>query len=111
MQHRGEILEAAVRKSGIPLTRIVEKLGKSRKWIYNQFEISDVPLDIILDIGKVIHHDFSREIDELNLSVWKKSLSAVDEDEKTYEGNEALYWKNKYLALLEEFNEYLKKHS
>ena len=67
MQHRGEILEAAVRKSGIPLTRIVEKLGKSRKWIYNQFEISDVPLDILIDVGKVIHHDFSHEIDELNL--------------------------------------------
>lgn len=111
MQHRGEILEAAVRKSGIPLTRIVEKLGKSRKWIYNQFEISDVPLDILIDVGKVIHHDFSQEIDELNLTVLKKTLSAVDDANNTYEGNEVLFWKNKYLSLLEEFNEYLKKHS
>ncbi|MEX1189912.1 MAG: hypothetical protein WED33_11685 [Bacteroidia bacterium] len=99
----------AVRKSGIPLTRIVDKLGKSRKWIYNQFEMPDVPLDIIIEIGKVIHHDFTFDIDELNSASKSKSLSEVDE-ERNYEGNEVHYWKNKYLSLLEEFNSYLKRH-
>ena len=34
MEHRGEIIEKAIRNSGMPLTSIARKIGKSRQWIY-----------------------------------------------------------------------------
>jgi len=95
MQHKGEIVEKAVRQSGIPFTKIVKRLGKSRKWIYNAFENPQLSLDIILEIGKIIHYDFSNEIKELN------SNNSVNETRPLY--NEVEYWKNKYLHLLEEY--------
>ena len=95
MQHKGEIVEKAVRQSGIPLTKLVGRLGKSRKWIYNAFENPQLSLDVILEIGKIIHYDFSNEIKELN------SNNSVNETRPIF--NEVEYWKNKYLYLLEEY--------
>jgi hypothetical protein len=99
MQHRGEILQKAVRRSGIPLSKVARGVGKSRTWLYNQFDNKDVPLDILLEIGKLIHHDFSVEIDAFN-----RISGRVDEDEEEYRAGTAEYWKNKYLTLLEQFN-------
>lgn len=95
MQHKGEIVEKAVRQSGIPLTKIVLRLGKSRKWLYNAFENPHLSIDYILEIGKVIHFDFSYEIKELSTV---KVLSKLDQ-----EPSEVEFWKNKYLNLLEEY--------
>jgi hypothetical protein len=110
MQHRGEILELAVRKSGIPLTRIVSRLGKSRRWLYNQFENPNVALDILYDIGKIIHHDFSKNIPSIS-ALTTAFNSGTDEDPEIYANPQARYWKNKYMALLEDYNEHLKRTS
>jgi hypothetical protein len=99
MQHKGEIVEKAVRQSGIPFTKIVKRLGKSRKWIYNAFENPQLSLDVILEIGKIIHYDFSNEIKELNLN------NSVNETRPIY--NEVEFWKNKYLLLLEDYKKLL----
>jgi len=102
MQHRGEIVEKAVRQSGYPLTKLVSRLGKSRRWIYNAFENAQLPLDHILRIGKIIHHDFSEEIDEL------KGVSLQSEESFTTPyaspSKDAAYWQAKYYALLEKYN-------
>lgn len=111
MQHRGELLKAAVKESGVPITRIVKHLGRSRKWLYNQFEISHVPLDILLDVGRIIHHDFMPELKELNTKGVQRPYSLVDEEDSLKLEEEAKFWKNKYLDLLEEFNEYLKQNA
>ena len=100
-QHKGEIVERAVRQSGIPLTKIVHRLGRSRKWIYNAFENPQLSIDYILEIGKIIHHDFSDEIKEL------LSTTMCEKETITFKEN-AEYWKTKYLNLLEEYNELLK---
>jgi predicted transcriptional regulator len=103
MQHRGEIVEKAVRQSGLPLTRLTKQLGKSRRWIYHAFENPALSIDTVLEIGKIIHYDFSDEIDEL------KRYAAVlhDSSRPQYypnEENSVEYWKNKYLHLLEKYN-------
>ena len=56
-------------------------------------------LDLILQIGNIIHFDFTQEINALNAL---RNNKHVD-----YENS--IYWENKYLTLLEKFNEY--KHS
>ena len=96
MQQKGEIVEKAVRQSGIPFTKIVKRLGKSRKWIYNAFENPQLSIDYILEIGNAIHYDFTNEIKELS-----SNPKVVSEPKPTYQ--DAEYWKNKYLHLLEEY--------
>jgi predicted transcriptional regulator len=106
MQHRGEILKEAIYKSGIPITELAKRMGKSRRWMYLMFENSTVSLDIVLQIGKLIHHDFTDEIKEFN------STSTIVNEPPTIYAKEAPvadYWKDKYLRLLEEYNLLLKQ--
>ena len=111
MQHKGEILEKAVRESGMPLTKLTKKLSKSRRWIYNAFENPNVSIDYILEIGKIIHHDFSEDIEEVRKYrtmarfMHLENVSEVDSNEKQTPD----YWKNKYLKLLEKYNQLLER--
>jgi len=105
MQHRGEIIKAAVYKSGFPITELAKRLGKSRRWIYLMFENNSVSLDLVLQIGKIIHYDFASEIKEFSPTqkLYKDSSINSELEEESIE-----FWKNKYLKLLEEYNELLK---
>ena len=105
MQHRGEIIKIAVYKSGFSISELAKRLGKSRRWMYLMFENNSVSLDIVLQIGKIIHHDFSDTIKELSTSL------KVNESPTAYEkeGISTDYWKDKYLKLLEEYNLLLKQ--
>jgi len=108
MQHRGEIVRKAIYQSGMSITLIAKKIGKSRRWMYQMFENSNISLDLVLQIGIIIHYDFSEEIREINYT-----KSNLQDNQPTYTklGNEQVeYWKNKYLLLLEEYNELLKKN-
>ena len=105
MQHRGEIVERAIRQSGYPISAIAKKIGKSRRWMYLMFDNTQVDIETILTIGNIIHHDFSDEIKELN----SINPNSVGDPENPYNNQSKEYWKNKYLKLLEDYNELLKK--
>ena len=105
MQHRGEIIREAIYKSGYPITELAKRLGKSRRWMYLLFENSNVSLDIVLQVGKIIHHDFTNEIKEIESSIKAVNYSDIDYGKESLS---AEYWKNKYLKLLEEYHEILK---
>jgi len=108
MQHRGEIIRKAVYDSGYTITEIAKSIGKSRKWMYLMFDNSNVSLDIVLKIGKIIHYDFSQEIKEFSsFSTRINSTTTSGENDET----SPEYWKNKYLRLLEEYNELLKANT
>lgn len=109
MQHKGEIVERAVRQSGFPLTQLTKRLGKSRRWIYDAFQNANLSIDYILEIGKIIHHDFRGDITELSYYVYPDAVTVADkgpEDEQS-----VTFWKDKYLALLEKYNELLEKQN
>jgi hypothetical protein len=105
MQHRGEIVERAIRQSGYPISAIAKKLGKSRRWMYLMFDNAQIDLETILAIGNIIHHDFSGEIKELG----SVNGNTFQDPENQYNNQTKEYWKNKYLKLLEDYNELLKK--
>ncbi len=109
MQHKGEIVEHIVRQSGYSLTRLTKQLGKSRRWIYNAFENPHLSIDHILEIGRVIHYDFSLDIEELKR--YRQVSSDVENRYTNTDENTVDYWKNKYLILLEKHNELLEKHT
>jgi hypothetical protein len=103
MQHRGEIIKEAIYKSGYPITELAKRMGKSRRWVYLLFENPTVLIDTILQIGIIIHYDFSNQIEGLNsqtLTLREPFPNFLKEED---------YWKNKYLKLLEDYNELLKK--
>ena len=101
MQHRGEIIKEAVYKSGFPITELAKRMGKSRRWVYLLFDNPTVSIDTVLQIGAIIHYDFSNEIETIKPHVLNDSAINYSKEE--------VYWKNKYLKLLEEYNELLKK--
>ncbi len=111
MQHKGEIIESAVRASGYSITKLAKALGKSRRWVYQIFESSNVSIDYILQIGRVIHHDFSEDIKELKTYRIRMVDQLFQEPSHPFdsETKEAEYWKNKYLVILEKYNELLQK--
>jgi hypothetical protein len=103
MQHRGELVEKAVRESGFPIAELARRMKKSRRHIYNLFENPHLSLDEISQIGKIIHYDFSELFTEVS-----KSKSLVEEPAAIY-GDSAAYWKDKYITLLEKYNALLEK--
>ncbi len=109
MQHKGEIIEKVIRASGFPITKLAKKLGKSRKWVYLQFENSNVSIDHILEIGAIIHHDFSNDIKELKKYRILQEIQSAKQSETSYKSKlaEIEVWKNKYLELLEKYNHLL----
>lgn len=106
MKHRGEIVEAAVRKSGITLTALANRLHKSRRHIYNLFDQANISLDVIIRIGEIIHYDFSDDIDELKSDDFKIQK---DNDDEYRDMQKSIYWKDKYLVLLEKYNSLLER--
>lgn len=105
MQHRGEIVERAIRQSGYPISSIAKKLGRSRRWMYLMFDNTQVDLETVMSIGNIIHHDFSDEIKELG----SMNNHSFEDPENPYSNQSKEYWKNKYLKLLEDYNELLKR--
>lgn len=105
MAHRGEIVEQAVRKSGVPIATIAKRLGKSRRWMYLMFDNPDVPIEMIARIGQIIYYDFHEDLPALFPK--GQIFSELPITYKPFESAE--YWKNKYFSLLEEHNTLLKK--
>ena len=110
MKHRGEIIEKVVRESGIPISIIAKSLKKSRQFVYNIFGNPNVPVDIIVLIGKITHHDFSQEFKDLIVAPKKykvvPSTETLNEDDQN---NDANHWRTKYLEVLEKYNQLLQE--
>ena len=70
------------------------------------FDNTQIDLEMIMAIGNIIHHDFSDEIKELGAII---NANTFADPENTYNNQTKEYWKNKYLKLLEDYNDLLKK--
>lgn len=109
MKHRGEIVDNAIRKSGMSVTAIAKALGTSRTSLYRWLEDPNLSLDTVFKIGKVINHDFSEYIKELpSLKVEEPQVSYKNGTREKVsitielDGTEETI--NKWLRLLPEIN-------
>src|SRR6476620_5684618 len=59
MPHQGEILQEAIKNSGISITRIVDELGITRPNIYRKFKEDTLDYGFVQRVGEIINHDFS----------------------------------------------------
>ncbi|WP_380266582.1 helix-turn-helix domain-containing protein [Hymenobacter caeli] len=123
MPHQGEILQEAIKNSGISITRIVEEMGITRPTIYRKFKDETIDYNFVKRVGDVIGHDFANDFTSLqqsslsfvsnttrvtnNTPVTSRvtSLQAVDNDAS----KQLLALQTKYIALLEAYNELLLK--
>lgn len=123
MPHQGEILQEAIKSSGISITRIVEELGITRPTIYRKFKDETVDYSFVKRIGDIINHDFSTDF----TAVQQSALSFVTLQPKPSVTNnvtsrvtptlitdpdqskQLLALQIKYIALLEAYNELLLK--
>ena len=65
MVSRGEIVEKVVRASGYTISGLASRLKISRTQLYDDFTNPDMPLDRIVAIGKILHHDFSEDFKDI----------------------------------------------
>ena len=123
MPHQGEILQEAIKNSGISITRIVEELGITRPTIYRKFKEETLDYNIVKRIGEIINHDFSIDITVVQqsslpfvTSVIRPTVTNSVTPRVTQLPNadndspkQLLILQSKYIALLEAYNELLLK--
>jgi len=82
-QHRGEVLQEVVLKSGVKVSRLYGALGISRATLYRRFEDPNLDFDFIRRVGEIIYHNFAEEFKELAPTVAEPvevyQISSVDE--------------------------------
>lgn len=123
MPHQGEILQEAIKNSGISITRIVEELGITRPTIYRKFKEDTLDAAFVKNVGQIIGHDFSQDFTIVQQSalpfvtqntrtpVTSSVTSRVTSQAKSDLDltSQLLALQTKYIALLEAYNELLLK--
>lgn len=123
MPHQGEILQEAIKNSGISITRIVEELGITRPTIYRKFKDETIDYSFVKKVGEIINHDFSQDFTTIQQSsipfvtpiarlsvtnsVTPRVTPSLAADSDT--SKQLLTLQTKYIALLEAYNELLLK--
>ena len=107
MKHSGEILKKIVDGSGVPISRIAKQLGVDRSTIYRTFDKTEIPLEFILKIGKIINKDMSVFFPEVLQAVQEAPTNYSSPKSYSELQDEAKYWKDKYIDVLEKYNKLL----
>jgi predicted transcriptional regulator len=108
--HVGNVLEQVVRMERIGISELSRKLKVSRRTIYNWFEQENLNLQIILKVGDIIGHDFTAELPETLIRNHRHLLNAEDTSlvrTVDVDNNSVYFWMNKYVSLLEKYNDLL----
>jgi lambda repressor-like predicted transcriptional regulator len=108
--HAGATVEKAVRRSGISIAELSRRVDVNRRSIYNWFEQRNLNIETIAKIGYAIGYDFSHDFpDLLDSQKFTQMKSLVEPDIDILEN--ITYWKNKYIFLLEKYNDLLLKQT
>jgi AcrR family transcriptional regulator len=123
MPHQGEILQEAIKNSGISITRIVEELGITRPTIYRKFKDDTLDATFVKRVGEIINHNFANDFTLAEQSTLPFVTPSSKGDVTTTVtprvtqtqptdldcARQLLALQTKYIALLEAYNELLLK--
>lgn len=104
--HHGNTIEKVIRREGHSLTDVARLARVNRRSVYNWFMKPKLKPDIIHRIGRVIDHDFSVEFPDLFTTDDFRSKQ-VAEPAAAPVVEEFDIWREKYLDLLERYNQLL----
>lgn len=123
MPHQGQILQEAIKSSGISITHLVEELGITRPTIYRKFKETTIDYNFVKQVGEIIGHDFSEDFTLLQqsslpfvqsvartpASVTVASRVTQPQNTDNDAGKQLLALQTKYITLLEAYNALLLK--
>lgn len=103
--NRGQVLETAVKASGLGIEEAAKKAGYTRSAYYKHREDPKLDYHILILYGKAINYDFTEEFPDMPKYMAEEPESIYGKP-KTIEDAVKLadQWKNKYLELLEKYN-------
>jgi transcriptional regulator with XRE-family HTH domain len=110
-KHHGQIVERMIRRNGYSISELARLTKVNRRSVYNWFNQRQLKPEIIFRIGCVLNHDFSTEFPGLfSAEEFNKHTSETIDDlvlKNSLEAGSSMYWKDKYIDLLEKYNELL----
>jgi transcriptional regulator with XRE-family HTH domain len=110
-KHYGEIIERTIRRNGYSISELARLTKVNRRSIYNWFNQPKFKPDIIFKIGCALKHDFSNEFPELfSAEDFQQAFAnskLINTEILAEEIEKINYWKDKYINLLEEYNQML----
>lgn len=108
----GAIVEKVVRRSGLGIAELARILHVDRRSIYYWFKQPNLKVDILYKIGDALGYDFSKDFPHLMKRPAGQEFDFTDSSAAKPKNMDAMeYWKNKYIGLLEKYNELLLKIS
>jgi len=107
--HHGQTIERIIRRNGYSITELARLTNVNRRSVYNWFNQRYLKPEIIRRIGTVLNYDFSAEFPTLFLK------DGNNKQHGTFPGTSVEetannYWKDKYIEVLEKYNELLLKN-
>lgn len=110
-KHHGQIIEYVVRKNGYSISDLARNTNVNRRSIYNWFNQKMLRCDVIFNIGCVLRHDFSQEFPEYfkseDFKTTTQKFPFQPSNEILANNSENEIYKDKYLMLLEKYNDLL----
>ncbi len=109
----GKVIERVVRRDHVRISELSRKLHVSRRTIYNWFNQESLSFEIICKIGSAIMHDFSKEFPEEFARIDSEigdnmnAFATSDPMSTAPPSGSVEYWMNKYIRLLEKYNDLL----
>lgn len=123
-QHKGKIVEDAIKRSGFRMKALAKNLGIARNTLYTRLKEADIKEGFIIEIGKIIHYDFTHDFPD----IYEKNKNINNHSSphyKTKESGSKLIHESsniikdpdfiklealnkKYLKLMEDYNKLLK---
>lgn len=104
----GEILERIVRRDRMGISELSRKLTVSRRTIYNWFGQDRLSHEVIWQIGNLLGQDLSISFPDIfpngNSHI---TANADSSTQPAAEPNSVYFWMNKYIHLLEKYNDLL----
>ena len=106
--HHGQTVERIIRRNGYSIAELARIIQVNRRSVYNWFNQRHLKPEIIFRIGSVLNHDFSSEFPSLFVkgeTIGKSTLHYTESADNA--GMNDSNWKDKYIELLEKYNELL----
>lgn len=106
---QGEILERLVRRDRMGISELSRKLNVSRRTIYNWFGQDRIGHEVIWQVGKLLGQDLSSSFPEAFPKYSSEHASPTADPGKQVgtDSNSVYFWMNKYIHLLEKYNNLL----
>ena len=104
----GEVLERIVRRDRMGISELSRKLNVSRRTIYNWFGQDRLSHEIIWQVGNLLGQDLSTSFPDIFPNGILDDLDSQGSNRQSAtESNSVYFWMNKYIHLLEKYNDLL----